>query len=96
MTPELLDCITLTVPDDALDYFESALSSVCRAVSFFQNEGAGTWDISAVKERGEYENDLLSALSLAEILTGVTPTLSRSWSRSAAGWPAPKPPFRNS
>jgi len=78
MAPELLDCITLTVPDDALDHFESALSSVCRAVSFFQNEGAGTWDISAVKERGEYENDLLSALSLAEILTGITPILNRS------------------
>ena len=78
MAPELLDCITLTVPDDALDHFESALSSVCRAVSFFQNEGHGTWDISAVKERGEYENDLLSALSLAEILTGFSPSLTRS------------------
>jgi ribosomal protein L11 methyltransferase len=54
MTPELLDCIALTVPDEALDHFESALSSVCRAVSFFQNEEAGTWDIIAVKERGEY------------------------------------------
>ena len=85
MAPELLDCITLTVPDDALDHFESALSSVCRAVSFFQNEGAGTWDISAVKERGEYENDLLSALSLAEILTGITPILNRSLV-PAGGW----------
>lgn len=78
MTPELLDCITLTVPDAALDHFESALSSVCRAVSFFQNEGEGSWEISAVKERGAFEEDLLGALSLAEMLTGCSPTLTRS------------------
>lgn len=78
MAPELLDCISLTVPDDALDHFESALSSVCRAVSFFQNEAAGTWDISGVKERGEYEEDLFGALSIAEMLTGITPELTRS------------------
>lgn len=78
MTPELLDCIALTVPDDALDHFEAAMSSVCRAVSFFQNEGEGTWEISGVKERGAYESDLLGALSLAEMLTGVSPALTRS------------------
>jgi ribosomal protein L11 methyltransferase len=85
MTAELLDCIALTVPDAALDHFESALSSVCRAVSFFQNEELGTWDISAVKERGAFESDLFSALSLAEILTGVSPALTRSLV-PAGGW----------
>jgi len=78
MAAELLDCITLTVPDDALDHFESALSSVCRAVSFFQNEEERSWDISAVKERGAFETDLLSALMLAEMLTGYSPALTRS------------------
>jgi ribosomal protein L11 methyltransferase len=78
MAAELLDCITLTVPDDALDHFESALSSVCRAVSFFQNEEERSWDISAVKERGAFESDLLSALMLAEMLTGYSPALTRS------------------
>lgn len=78
METELLDCISLTVPDDALDHFESALSSVCRAVSFFQNEEERSWDISAVKERGAFENDLLSALAIAEILTGYSPALTRS------------------
>jgi ribosomal protein L11 methyltransferase len=78
MAAELLDCITLTVPDDALDHFESALSSVCRAVSFFQNEEERSWDISAVKERGAFESDLLSALMLAEMLTGCSPALTRS------------------
>jgi ribosomal protein L11 methyltransferase len=78
MTPELLDCITLTVPDDALDHYESALSSVCRAVSFFQNEEQRTWDISGVKERGEFESDLASALTIAELLTGHSPAINRS------------------
>src|ERR1700710_1835014 len=78
MAAELLDCITLTVPDDALDFFESALSSVCRAVSFFQNEEERSWDISAVKERGAFENDLASALMVAEMLTGFSPELTRS------------------
>ncbi len=78
MAAELLDCITLTVPDDALDHFESALSSVCRAVSFFQNEEEQSWDISGVKERGAFENDLASALMIAEMVTGYSPVLTRS------------------
>jgi ribosomal protein L11 methyltransferase len=78
MAAETLDCISLTVPDDALDHFESALSSVCRAVSFFQNEAERSWDISAVKERGAFENDLLSALMIAEMLTGYKATIRRS------------------
>ncbi len=78
METELLDCISLTVPDDALDHFEAALSSVCRAVSFFQNEEAKTWDISAVKERGAFENDLSAALAIAEMLTGHSPDFTRS------------------
>ncbi len=88
MTPEpaeLLDCVSLTVPDDALDHFESALSSVCRAVSFFRNEDAGTWNLSGVKERGAFEADLLAALSLAGMLTGITPETSHSLV-PAGGW----------
>ena len=76
--PEELDCIALTVPADALDFFESALGSVCRAVSFFHNEDMGTWDIQGVKERGAYEDELESALAVAEMLTGVTPEITRT------------------
>lgn len=75
---EVLDCITLVVPADALDHFEAALGSVCRAVSFFQDEAANTWDISGVKERGAFEDELTSALAVAEMLTGFTPEITRS------------------
>ena len=78
MTPEQLDCIALTVPADALDHFEAALGSVCRAVSFFHDEDRDIWDIQGVKERGAYEAELASALMVAEMLTGHTPEITRS------------------
>jgi ribosomal protein L11 methyltransferase len=78
MMPEQLDCIALTVPADALDFFEAALGSVCRAVSFFHNEDLDIWDIQGVKERGAYEDELESALAVAEMLTGVTPEITRA------------------
>jgi len=78
MTTELLDCIALTVPADALDHFEAALGSVCRAVSFFHDEANDLWDIQGVKERGAYEDELFSALAVAELLTGHAPQIARS------------------
>jgi len=78
MMPEELDCIALTVPADALDHFEAALGSVCRAVSFFHNEDLDIWDIQGVKERGAHEAELESALMVAEMLTGVSPEITRS------------------
>ncbi|WP_284259028.1 50S ribosomal protein L11 methyltransferase [Acidocella aquatica] len=78
MMPEQLDCIALTVPADALDFFEAALGSVCRAVSFFHNEDMDIWDIQGVKERGAHEAELESALAVAEMVTGVTPTITRA------------------
>jgi ribosomal protein L11 methyltransferase len=78
MSPEQLDCIALTVPADALDHFEAALGSVCRAVSFFHDEDRNIWDIQGVKERGAYEAELSSALLVAEMLTGHTPEITRS------------------
>lgn len=78
MMPEELDCIALTVPADALDHFEAALGSICRAVSFFHDEDRNVWDIQAVKERGAYEAELASALLVAEMLTGHAPEIARS------------------
>ncbi len=78
MKPELLDCISLTVPADALENFEAALGAVCRAVSFFHDEENDLWDMQGVKERGAYEDELVSALAVAEMLTGHAPVVSRS------------------
>jgi ribosomal protein L11 methyltransferase len=75
---EVLDCISLVVPADALENFEAALGSVCRAVSFFHDEDNDLWDIRGVKERGAFEGELVSALAVAEFLSGHTPVVSRS------------------
>ncbi len=74
----MLDCISLTVPADALDHFEAALGSICRAVSFFHDEDHDRWDIQGVKERGADEAELASALLVAEMLTGHAPAITRS------------------
>ena len=76
---EELDCISLSVPGEALDHFEAALSSICRAVSFFhEDEERDIWNIQGVKERGTFEGELASALLVAEMLTGQTPEIARS------------------
>jgi ribosomal protein L11 methyltransferase len=85
MTPELLDCISIRVPADALETFEAALSSVCRAVSFYHDEDADEWDIQGVKERGEYEDELESALLVARIVSGLEPGVARTLV-PVAGW----------
>lgn len=76
--PEVLDCVSLIVPAGALEHFEAALGSVCRAVSFFHDEDNDLWDIQGVKERGVFEDELISALAVAEMLTGHAPVVTRS------------------
>jgi ribosomal protein L11 methyltransferase len=66
------------VPAAALEHFEAALGSVCRAVSFFHDEDNDLWDIQGVKERGAFEDELVSALAVAEMLTLHAPVITRS------------------
>jgi ribosomal protein L11 methyltransferase len=94
---EVLDCVSVTVPADALENFEAALGAVCRAVSFFHDEDKNLWDIQGVKERGAYEDELVSALAVAEFLSGHTPVIVRSlvpvggWlARTASAFPEQK------
>jgi ribosomal protein L11 methyltransferase len=78
MAPELLDCVAVMVPAEAMEFYEAALGSVCRAVSFFHDEDNDLWDIQGVKERGAYEGELVSALAVAEMLSGFSPDIVRS------------------
>jgi ribosomal protein L11 methyltransferase len=73
------------VPAAALESFEAALGSVCRAVSFFRDEDNDLWDIQGVKERGADEDELVSALAVAEMLTGHAPVITRS-TVPVGGW----------
>jgi len=78
MAAEYLDCISLTVPGASMEIFEAALSSICRAVSFFHNEELDCWDLQGVKERGADEQELGAALAMAEMITGFSPEITRS------------------
>lgn len=77
MAEEMLDCVFLRVPAAAMEAFEAALSSVCKAVSFYHDEEADFWDLQGVKERGADEAALAAALVVAEMLTGLSPALTR-------------------
>jgi ribosomal protein L11 methyltransferase len=77
MAEEVLECISLRVPAAVMENFEAALSSVCRAVSFYHDEDADEWDLQGVKERGEYEDDLAAALMIAEMVSGFSPEITR-------------------
>ena len=77
MTEEVLDCISLRVPAAVMESFEAALSSICRAVSFYHDEDSDEWDLQGVKERGEYEGDLAAALMVAEMVSGFSPRITR-------------------
>jgi ribosomal protein L11 methyltransferase len=85
MAAEYLDCIALTVPGAAMEIFEAALSSICRAVSFFHDEDNDHWDLQGVKERGADEPELGAALAMAEMITGFSPEIERSLV-PVAGW----------
>ncbi|MGE4481035.1 50S ribosomal protein L11 methyltransferase [Acidocella sp.] len=77
MAEEVLECISLRVPAEVMETFEAALSSVCRAVSFYHDEDVDEWDLQGVKERGAYEDDLAAALMVAEMVSGFSPRVTR-------------------
>ena len=76
----------MTVPEPALDLFETALASACRTVGFFlADEDARIWTVEGVKRPGEGEAELAAGLALAAALTGMTPALRRT-PTAAGGW----------
>lgn len=80
-----LETISLTVPADALEPFEAALAQSCGTVGFFLDEATGLWTLEGVKDQGADEAELTASLALASLVTGVTPTISRTQTE-AEGW----------
>jgi ribosomal protein L11 methyltransferase len=74
-----LETVSVTVPEDALDIFEAALATVCGTVGFFfADEDARTWRVEGVKEQGDGEIELATALALANAATGLDVALDRA------------------
>src|ERR1700687_6048083 len=89
-----LECVSLTVPEEALEAYEAALASVCDTVGFFRDHVTGSWRLEGVRGIGAKDNELTGALPLAAAVTGVTavvactPTRSDGWlERTRAAFP---------
>jgi ribosomal protein L11 methyltransferase len=80
-----LECVSLTVPEDALEAYEAALDSVCEAVGFFRDHMTGDWRIEGIHAKGAREVELMGALALAEAVTGVSAPVTRA-PAPADGW----------
>lgn len=80
-----LETIAVTVPDEALEAYEAALASSCETVGFFRDNATGDWRVEGVKAVGENEAALVSALALADAVTGLAPLMERSVTQ-AEGW----------
>ncbi len=81
-----LETVAVEVPEDALEPFESALSSVCDTVGFFlADEDRRIWRVEGVRDVPEDDSRLQAALALASATTGIAPTLARA-PTEAEGW----------
>jgi ribosomal protein L11 methyltransferase len=80
-----LETIALTVPEEALPFYEAALLSLCPTVGFFRDGDEGPWRLEAVKPVGEGDDELVGALALAAMLSGYETELERS-ATEAEGW----------
>ena len=80
-----LETVSVTVPEDALEAYESALAVACGTVGFFLDEETGLWTLEGVKDQGAGEGELAGALALAAVVTGVAATPVRALT-AAEGW----------
>jgi ribosomal protein L11 methyltransferase len=83
--PRPLECISLTVPENALEAYEAALSSVCETVGFFRDHSSGDWRLEGVRQVGAQPRRLTAALALAAAVSGVAATIERA-PVAADGW----------
>ncbi|GBQ55282.1 50S ribosomal protein L11 methyltransferase [Komagataeibacter swingsii] len=81
-----LETISVTVPPDAVEAYESALSTVCTTIGIFEVDDSQTlWRVEGVKDTGSGEDELRAALIVAGLTSGVDAELERSHTESE-GW----------
>lgn len=84
-TPDKLELIGVTVPEDALEAYEAALAAVCDTVAFFRDHATGTWRVEGVRVARAQDAALTGALALAAAVSGVEAALTRA-PTDADGW----------
>ena len=83
--PDPLECVSVTVPEAALEAYEAALASACETVGFFRDHAKEEWRLEGVRVAGARDNELTAALALAAMVTGVNAELARA-PIDADGW----------
>ena len=83
--PTPLETVAVTVPESALEAYEAALGSACDTVGFFRDHATGEWRVEGVKRVGAREDELASALAIAELLSGFGAAPERT-ATQADGW----------
>jgi len=81
----VLETVSVTVPAEALEAYEAALSQACGTVAFFHDEDRGVWTVEGVKDQGANEAELADALALAAAASGISADLHRA-ETPADGW----------
>lgn len=80
-----LETVSVSIPEDGLEAYESAFASTCETVGFFRDHDTGIWRVEGVKQIGIGDAELTAALALAGMVSGVPATLERS-ATEADGW----------
>lgn len=80
-----LETVSVTVPPEALEAYESALAEACGTIGFFHDEEADLWTVEGVKDQGAHEPELIAGLALAALITGIEAPLTRR-PTAAEGW----------
>ena len=83
--PKQLECVVVTVPEDALEPYEAALDSTCETVAFFRDHATAMWRLEAIREAGSDRAGLSAALALAAAASGVAAEVSIAPAQ-ADGW----------
>ncbi|QHI96376.1 methyltransferase domain-containing protein [Aristophania vespae] len=81
-----LETVSITVEEEFAPLFEQALMTACETVGIFEEDDEQIfWRLEGVKEIGQKDEELESALEVARILTGVEAKLLRQ-PTEAEGW----------
>lgn len=81
----ILETISVTIPEHALEAYEAALAEACGTIGFFLDDDTGLWTVEGVRDQGANEPALQAALALASLVTGVTVAPTRTVT-AAEGW----------
>jgi len=73
-----LEIISVQIPEAAVEAYEAALTSVCDTVGFFRDQATGTWCVEGIRTPDGNDEDLVAALALAAMVSGVEAAAKRA------------------